>query len=155
MKSSNRFLLGFGIGVAVLIVITIALVLATRNNVTLLPADTPEGVAQRFLQALQSRDYPEAFKYLKVTEPKTGELTYSEWLPTVQRPSSMPAVTWRATLDKTTITGATATVGVSVDLFESQGPFEDPVRTQNIIFNLTKIEGTWYITTRPPIYWIY
>lgn len=140
---------------AILLVVTVALVMVTGNNVTQLPENTPDGVVQRFLQAIQDGDYPKAYSYTKVVE-NGKELTYQDWLSSVGRPPiSVPGTSWRATLGETKITGDTATVEVIIDTFRQQGPFENPVYSQTEYFNLTKIDGTWYITTRPYIYWIY
>ncbi len=154
MKSSSRFLLGFGIVVAVLVILTVVFVMMSDNNVTLLPENTSEGVVQNFLQAMQSGDYPKAYSYMKVVE-NGRVLTYQDWLPSVNRPPGIPSVSWRATLGETKITGDTAAVAVIIDVFQPQGPFQNPVRSQTVSFDLSKISGTWYITSRPPTYWIY
>lgn len=154
MKSSSRFLLDFGIAVAILVVVTVVLVLTTRSNVASFQENTPEGVVQRFLQAIQDSDYQRAYSYLHVEE-NGILLSYQNWLLSVNRPPSVPRLSWRATMGKTTVTGDTATLGVIVDTLQPQGPFENPVRSQTVSFDLGKIGGTWRITSRPPIYWIY
>ena len=153
MKSSNRFLIGFGIGLAILVLLTIGLVIFNGNQVTTYPENTPEGVVQRFLQAMQAGDYPKAFGYTQVEE-NGKPLTYKEMMPYPVRPSGYPASSWRATLGKTTTTGNTSTVDVIVDTLQPQGPFGNPVNSQSVFFILTNINGTWYITMRPP-YWFY
>lgn len=154
MKSSNRFLFGFGIGLAVLVVLTIVLVMFGDRNVTTYPENTPEGVVQRFLQAVQTADYQKAYSYTQVAE-NGKTLTVQEMMPYVGYPSGNPTSSWRATLGKITNTGNSSMVEVIVDRLQSQGPFGNPVSTQTVLFNLTQINGTWYITQRPPVYWIY
>ena len=151
MKSSNRFLLWFGIGLAALVVITVLLVAFSGKNVTNYPENTPEGVVQRFLQAVQSGDYQKAYGYTRVVE-NGKNLTVQDLMPYVSRPSGYPANSWRATLGKTTTTGNTSIVDVIVDTLQPQGPFGNPVNTQTVTFNLTMIDGVWYITVRPPVY---
>ncbi len=155
MKSSNRFLLGFGIGLAVLVLVTIVLVVTSGGHVTTYPENTPEGTVQRFLQALQAGDYQKAFGYTQVVE--NGKLlTVQDLMPYVVRPPGYPTTSWRATLGKTTTTGNTSIVEVIVDIMQPQGaPFGNPVNSQTVPFNLTFINGAWYITARPPVYWIY
>jgi hypothetical protein len=154
MKSSNRFLLGFGIGVVMLIALTVTLVLFTRNTITALPKNTPDGVVQRFLQAVQDEDYQTAYSYMNVVEYNVP-LTYQNWLPDVQRPYTIVQSSWRATLGQATIKNDTAVIEVVIDVFQAGGPFENPVRSQTIAFNLTKIDGTWFITTRSSIWWLW
>ncbi len=62
---------------------------------------------------------------------------------------------WKATLGKATQNGDYATVEVTVDTLRPGGPFENPVRSQQIIFQLSKIDGKWLITSPTYIYWIY
>jgi len=65
VKSSSRLLMGFGIGIIVLVIITVVLALSLgQKNAPLLSADTPEGAVQRFLLAVQSKDYTAAYNYL-------------------------------------------------------------------------------------------
>lgn len=155
MKASRNLFIGFGVAIGVLVLIAVALALFTRGTaVTLKPENTPEGTVQRFLLALQEKDYPGAYNYLKVEEAGRG-LTYGEWLQSVPQPPFSSQTAWKATLSKTSVTGTSATVEVAVDTFRPGGPFEDPVRTQTVIFALTKIGDTWFISNRPPIYWLY
>ena len=46
----------------------IVAVVLSRREVALLPADTPSGVVQRFLQAAEAQDYRQAFGYLTTTD---------------------------------------------------------------------------------------
>jgi hypothetical protein len=154
MKSSNRFLFGFGIGLAVLVLLTIVLVIFSDRHVTTYPENTPEGVVQRFLQAVQTVDYQKAYSYTQVVE-NGKTLTVQDLMPYVVTPPGNPTGSWRATLGKITTTGNSSMVEVIVDRLQSQGPFANPVSTQTVLFNLTQINGTWYITQRPPVYWIY
>ena len=157
MKSPNRLLLVIGIVIAALAVIAITLVFFTQNNVALLPPDTPQGTVQRFLIAVQNKDYPQAYSYLQITE-KDVKVPYDDWVrydvPSML-PSSQPA--WKATLGKTTIYGSNASVEVFVDTFRPNmnGPFGSSTYTQLISFQLSKVGNVWLITTRPPLYWLY
>jgi len=152
MKASNRFLLGFGLGILALVIVTVALVISTSNNVSMLPADTPEGVVQRFLQAVRDGDYPEAYTYLRINE-KGVTLSYDEWYKSVTPYAGSEPDAWRATLDRVSVTENTATVDVIIDTFQPGAPFENPINTNTVRFTLNKIEGTWYINARPPMYY--
>ena len=156
MKSAKRLLLGIGIAIAALAVIAVVLVF-TQKNVALLPEDTPQGTVQRFLIAIQDKDYPKAYNYLQITE-KDLKVSYDDWVRfDVPLMSSTSQPAWKATLGQTTIYGSNASVEVFVDTFRpnSNGPFGSSTYTQLILFQLTKTGNSWLINTRPPLYWLY
>ncbi len=156
MKSAKRLLFGIGITIAALAVIAVVLVF-TQKDVTLLPQDTPQGTVQRFLMAIQEKDYPKAYNYLQITE-KDIKVTYDDWVRfDVPLMASTAQPAWKATLGKTTIFGSNASVEVFVDTFRpnGNGPFGSSTYTQLIMFQLTKAGNSWLITTRPPLYWLY
>jgi hypothetical protein len=154
MKSSARFLLGFGIAITVLIIVTVTLVLTMKGSDALLPADTPQGVVQRFLIAVQDEEYEKAYGYLQVQE-NGKTLSFNDWYQTSFPSLRTSQTSWKATLGKTVVTGSTATVQVFVDVFRPGGPFDNPVNTQDISFQLTKVGDGWFITSRPVLYWLY
>ncbi len=154
MNSSRRWLIIFAVIIGVLVIATVSLVLFTKENIdTLLPEDSPQGTVQRYLIAIQDRDYPKAYTYLHIKQsPKN--LTYSDWLNSMPIYQTSQSV-WKATLGKTTQNGDNATVEVTIDAFRPSGPFGDSLRSQQITFQLTKIDGNWLITSPTYIYWIY
>ncbi|MBI4286708.1 MAG: hypothetical protein HY670_12540 [Chloroflexi bacterium] len=161
MKSSNRLLLIFGAIIGVLIIVAIALVLTiSPRDSALLPEDTPEGVVQRFLQAVKDQDYVKAYSYLSLEEPgKDGaphKVTYEEWRTRFRQSPSREQRAWKATLGKSTIVGDIATVEVIIETFRpGGGPFENPVDTSYTLFDLKKTDGSWVITTFPGLWWLY
>ena len=61
MKTSNRFLLGFGIIIVAIVGIAVTLAITGGNEpVKLLPDTSPEGIVQRFLMAVKDHDYLKA-----------------------------------------------------------------------------------------------
>ncbi len=65
MKTSNRFLLGFGIIIAAIVVLAVTLAVTGGNEqVKLLPETSPEGTVQRFLLAVKDHDYLKAYGFL-------------------------------------------------------------------------------------------
>ena len=156
MKSAKRLLLGIGIAITAMAVIAVILVF-TQKNITLLPQDTPQGTVQRFLIAVQDKDYPEAYSYLQITE-KDVKVSYDDWVRfDIPMMSSTSQPAWKATLGQTTISGNNASVEVFVDTFRpnGNGPFGSSTYTQLIMFQLTKAGNSWLINTRPPLYWLY
>lgn len=145
----------FGIAIGVLVVASIALVLSARSTPSLLPEGTPEGTVQRFLMALEDKDYPKAFSYVSQIDERGNKITYQDWLRMVPFPASSSQTTWKATLSTTTVTGRQATVKVVVDVFRPGGPFENPVRSQGVLFQLTQVDSSWLIVSPPGLYWLY
>ena len=156
MTSSKRFLIGFSIAIVVLAAAAISIALLTQgNNIVLEPENTPQGTVQRFLIAIQDKDYPKAYSYLKVeTKNQPMPYTYSDFLNEVTHPWST-GTAWKATLSKTTVTGDSATVEVIVDTLRPGGPFQDPVNTQTVTFQMTKVDNTWYVSNPYSLWWLY
>jgi hypothetical protein len=156
MKKSNRTLIGFGIAIAVLIIGTIILVLTLgKGNAALLSDKTPEGIVQRYLMAVQAKNYPAAYAYLVPQDPKNINSpiqTYDNWLTSAQNNTN---TTWKANLGSVIITGDSATVIAMIDVFQPGGPFANPVHTNNITFILNKSGSNWLINSPTYLYWLY
>lgn len=153
MKASNRFLLGFGIAIGALIIVTLVLVATIgQRNAPLLPENTPEGVVQRFLVAIQERDYPQAYSYLGPD--RVGvKVTYEDWVRQFQY--NRGEAGWKATLGQTVGTGDERTVEVIIEVFRPGGPFEDPVHTNRVNYFLKRTGDTWRIIMPADVWWIY
>jgi hypothetical protein len=155
MDSSRRWLIIFAIVIGILVIATASLVLLTKGNeVALLPEDTPQGIVQRYLIAVQEKDFQKAYNYLSFN-PLEKIQTYDDWLRmviVVPQISNQPA--WKATLGKTAQNGDNAMVEVTIDT-GTGGPFGDLPRSQQIDFQLSKIDGKWLITSPTYINWIY
>lgn len=154
MKSSNRFLLGFGIIITVLIAAAIILVVTNHNEIEMLPENTPQGIVQRFMLAIQEHDVQKAYTYLDIVE-NTEKLTYDDWVKSYSTEIQATQTTWKATLGNTIITDDTATVEVLIDIFQPGSPFEDPTYTRHYTYQLRRTNDTWFITERPWLYWLY
>ena len=154
MNSSRRWLFVFAIVIVVLVIATVSLVLLTKGNkVTLLPEDSPQGIVQRYLTAIQEKDYQKAFDYLSFS-PSQKITTFNDWILTVGAPQSSQSV-WKATLGKITLNSDNATVEVTIDTFHPGGLFGDSQYSQQIDFLLIKKGNSWFITSPTYIYWIY
>jgi hypothetical protein len=160
MKTSSRTLVGFGIGIGVLVIVTIILVLTLgKSNPTMLPADSPEGVVQRYLVAIQEKNFPAAYAYLvppTTSDPNNPKIppsmSYNDWLASAQYAANS---TWKANLGKVIVTGDTANVAVTIDTFRPGGPFGNPVNTNNMTFFLKKAGTSWLINSPTDLYWLY
>ena len=154
MNSSRRWLFIFAIVIGVLVIATVSLVLLTKGNkVTLLPEDSPQGTVQRYLIAIQEKDYQRAFSYLSFS-PTDKITSFSDWLMMVGPQSSSQSV-WRATLGTVTENENNATVEINIDTLHSGGLFGDSQFSQQINFLLIKKGNSWFITSPTYIYWIY
>ena len=154
MNSSRRWLFIFTIVIGVLVIATVTLVLLTKGNkVTLLPENSPQGTVQRYLIAVQDKDYQSAFNYLSFN-PTDKVTTYNEWIMMIGSPQMSQSV-WKATLGKITLNSDTATVEINIDTIRRGGLFNNSQFSQQIDFLLIKKAGSWFITSPTYIYWIY
>ena len=161
MRTSSRALIGFGAAIAVLVIVTIVLVLTLgKGNAALLSEKTPEGTVQRYLIAIQDQNYAAAYQYLSPQDlsPQVPEnikepvLTYDNWLTSVQQSANS---TWKADLGKVTISGDTASVTITIDVFREEGRLGNPVNTHDMTFMLKKADTGWLIISPTDLYWLY
>ncbi len=159
VKPSSRILIIFGVVLVLLVVITVVLVLALgQRSVPLLPENTPEGTIQRYLQAVQDRDYQKAYGFLTVSPLPTGIPggsnlpDYDFWLRSAEHANTL---SWRVILGNSWIRGNNATVDITAEVFSFQGPFSNPVRRINMTFSLIRKDSLWLITSPLDMWWIY
>ena len=155
MNSSRRWLIIFATVIVVLIIATTLLVFLTgENEADLLPEDTPEGVVQRYLIAVRERNYQEAYNYL-LFDPSEEIESYDDWvrISGIRRIADGP--TWKANLGQTIQNGDNATVQVVFETLRPGGPFDNPVRSRQISYELKRTDSQWLITSPTRIYWIY
>ncbi|MDP6127573.1 MAG: hypothetical protein QF713_00130 [Dehalococcoidales bacterium] len=153
MTSSRRWLFGFGLAIGVLAVTAVILVLTSTSsgNEPLLAEDTPEGVVQRFLQAVSDGDYLAAEDYL--SPPVDEKTEYDFRRLREMRPGR--GAGWKATFGDSLVDDDEATVEVVIDIFRPRGPFENSVTTSQVVFFFTKEADTWKITSPLNLWWIY
>ncbi len=156
MKNSSRTLLSFGIALGVLVIATLVLALTLgKGNAPLMSENTPQGVIQRYLLAIQEKNYLAAYNYLAPSDPKNVNepiRSYDMWLQQVQNSVNS---TWKANLGKVTISGETANVDVSIEVLRPDGPFGNPVNANNITFFLKMVGANWLIISPADLYWLY
>lgn len=149
MKSSNKWLLGFGTVLGILVILAVVLVLTIpgSDEVELLPENTPEGTVQRYVFAIKNRNYEEAYAYLSTSAIDEEERYYSfeEWSRIVVSHDNSDA--WRATIGDAEYHGGKAFVTVTIEIFDPEGLFRDPVRTRYYPFILEKRDNAWKITS--------
>jgi len=154
MKTSNRFLLGFGIIIAAIVGIAVTLAITGGNEqVKLLPETSPEGTVQRFLMAVKDHDYLKAYSFLAPQPEQVKGDSYENWVRSVQ--SSRDRSSWKASILKSTVRDDNATVEVAVDVLRPEGPLVNPVTTNQVTFMLQKQDGRWLIDQPADIWWLY
>lgn len=153
MKSSKRWLIIFGAAIGLLVIVAVALVLTMNQSdgTPSLPEDTPGGVVERYILALQAKDYTTAYSYL--SPPAEEKLTYEKWRESFGGYGEENET--RITLGETTTTGSEATVAVTVDIFRADEPFDNPVSTQHIYFLLKQEGVSWKITSPTYVWWFF
>ncbi len=102
------FILG---AVALIVAGLIAVPLAERRAPALAAESTPEGVVQRFYQALYAEDYQTAYGYISAESQR--KLTLEEFL----RQAADPDRNTQVRITETTVQGETATVEVILTSF--------------------------------------
>ena len=139
---SRIWLFGGMIVVAALVVGSVTIALITGRDVDLLPADSPEGVVQRYLLALKDEEYADAYNYL--TSDLQERCSLAEF---VRRAPSTRVRDTRLTLDETQRFGDTAFVRTSITVFRPVSQFDFPLRpseyTYERTYNLRLEAGQW------------
>ena len=149
---SNRWLIVIGSVVAILIIVSIVVALYTQNRLPILGEDTPEGIVQRYLQALERDDLTLAYSYLSASAKErkpfqefSRELSFR----------SKEVQQRQVTLDKSRVFDNTAEVQVSIREFSPSGPltFQPSENSFQSYFSLQKQDGKWFISDASwPVY---
>lgn len=147
MKSSNKWLLGFGAALGILVILAVVLVLTMpgSDEIELLPEDTPEGTVQRYVYAFKNKDYERAYGYLSASAiADEGRYdSFEEWSRMfLNRDSGDP---WRAVIGEAEYHDGKAFVTVTIEIFRPDGLFNDPVSMWSYPFTLEKENDTWKI----------
>lgn len=149
MKSSNKWLLGFGSALGILVVLAVVLVLTMSGNdeIDLLPESTPEGIVQRYVLAIQNQDYEEAYGYLSASAiADEGRYnSFEEWSRGYLNDYYKDA--WRAIIGDAEYRNGKAFITVTIEFFKPEGLLRDPVTTWYYPFTLEREGDVWKITS--------
>ena len=150
-RQPDRFLLGILAGIVLLLLVALISVMALRQPTPDLPAGTPGGVVQRFYNALEQRDYAQAYGFLGGALTNTLRL---EDFVTFNAQNSSNGQQTRGRIDSEKTTGDQSTVTVSVTHFYSSGgPFSGSSEyTTSETFTLRREADAWRITRLPYAY---
>jgi hypothetical protein len=128
--------------VTALLVSAVAIaIVTTRGGVDLLPADSPEGVVQRYLLALEKEDYREAYDYLSSDLRRRCSL--EDFVGRGYWPGDGGD---HVTLEKTQSFNDHAVVRAKVTVFDPDVPFGTSERSYDRTFHLRQEAGQWRLT---------
>ena len=153
MKGSNRVLVVLASAVVLLAILAVVIALVAGGGGRLLSGESPEGVVQRFLLAVEAGDYGKAYDYLGAK--LKDECTYDDFL---DRSSRERIEEIQATLVRTEAFGDRTEVVISITRFRASGPFlapfDSPTRSHQQRYLLLQEEGQWLFSQMPwPVYW--
>ena len=147
---SKVWLIGAAVFVAALAVAGIVVALVTTRD-DLLSADSPEGVLQRYLRALEDGEQREAYDYL--TENAQQTCPFAEF---VKQASYQGVRGSQMTLENTERFDDHALVTANVTVFDPNIPFGPEEHSYERTFELTLEGSAWKMTWPegwcPPLY---
>ncbi|GAA3214195.1 hypothetical protein [Microbacterium terregens] len=135
-RRTRLTLIALAAGIGLVVVIALIAVLA-RGGPTQLDAATPEGVVQRYSQAVVDGDVPAALSYLL---PEVADSCERVPLGTDDR---------RVTLVESTVRDDSATVHVLVVTVYGSGPLGASEYESEEVFELVRANGDWLIEMAP------
>lgn len=141
----DRSLLVIGLGIAALVAVAvIAVVLLGSRDATSFSADTPEGVVQRHLAAVDDEDYETAWSYLSANV--QSDLSVAEYRRMARDYGYYGSQSRRVLFDRSEVDGDRARVWLTVEEYYGGGPFGggDTYRSTREIA-LVREGGEWRI----------
>lgn len=143
-RTFDRGLIALIVGALVLIVVgLISIPLLASRTPALAPATTPEGVVQRFYQAVYSGDYSAAYAFLSADTQR--EFTLIE----LQQQMSAELQQSQMRVGTTAVHDSSATVQVTVTHFVPGGPFGSNEWSEMREILLQRENDTWKIVSGP------
>lgn len=141
----DRSLLLIGGGVAAIVVVAVlAVVLLGSSEARPFDADTPEGVVQRHLAAVEDADYETAWSYLSTAV--QADLPMDEYRRVARDYGTSWVGSRRVLFDRSEVDGDRARVWLTVEEYYDGGPFGggDTYRSSREIA-LVREDGEWRI----------
>lgn len=145
----DRFLTGILIGIGILVVAALILFSMRRSEARYTTDNTPEGVIQNYVLALQKKEYEKAYAYLQEGNNKPEFSTFREFFITSFESYNRAGLTFGTS----SITGDSAFVTVIIQQ-NYGGPFNELSRNHETV-DLTRQNGEWKIRKFPYPFWGY
>jgi hypothetical protein len=148
MRPSSKLVIILGAAAAVMLIAAGATLAFWGKSPELLAENTPGGVVQRFLLALQDKDQARAATYVLPSSGLLPDTTHGNpQIPGLPFPFYMQDA-WKATLRSTTIHGNNATVNVIFQISTSANLFGDSFYYNYVNFELVREGNTWLISAQ-------
>jgi hypothetical protein len=148
----DRFLIAILAGIGVLVVLSLAIYFARRGGLEYGPEDTPAGVVQNYVVALQRRDYERAYSYVANFENKPDLSRFTAPFVNYQdRDLSLTGL--EITSTSIAADGQSALVYL-VLMRGGNGPFDQGYRENNTA-DLVLEGGAWKIRSMAYPFWSY
>ena len=155
-SSASRWLAGVALGIVVLVIVAVALALSNRSGDTaLLPEDTPQGTAQRYLLAIEQGESRKAYDYLgSGLQERCTFQHFRESVRPFERLDRGAAEDLRVTLQGTRPVDGMVEVRVRITQFHVSAPFNVSDYSHDQRFTLEKQAGSWRFVDPPwPASW--
>jgi len=140
---SKMWLIGGMVVVVVLAVGAVVTALVTGRGGDLLPADSPEGVVQRYLRAVRKEEYAEAYGYLSSDlqrRCRVEDFAGRSYWPYTEEDQQI-------TLERSQTFDGSAVVTATVTHFDTEGvPFGASEYSYDRTFELKREDGQWRLT---------
>lgn len=153
MKSSSKWLAGFGAVLLTMIVIAVVLVLVLPggDDIELPPEDTPEGVVLRYFQAINHEEYDLASEYLS-EEAKEKYPFIRAKFPRIYE-SGPDEIGWKVSILDINKYQESADVFVEISVFRPEVSFYNPVNSYQETYELFLEDDVWKIDEPARIPW--
>jgi len=145
----DRFLIGILIGIGVLVIVALSLFFMRRGEAHYTAEDTPEGIIQNYILALQKKNFEKAYGYLAEDKAKPDFARFREFFVTSFESYNRAGLTFGTS----SITGDTAFVTVVIQR-NYGGPFNELSREHETV-DLVRQNGQWKIRKFPNPFWGY
>jgi hypothetical protein len=145
----DRFLIGILIGIGLLVIVALSLFFMRRGEAQYTAENTPQGVIQNYVLALQKKDFEKAYGYLAEDKGKPEFGHFRDYFVSSFESYNRAGLTFGTS----SITGDTAFVTVIVQQ-NFGGPFNEMSRNHETV-DLVKQNGDWKIKRFPNPFWGY
>lgn len=146
---SSRWLAGIALVVLVVVVLSVVLALVNRQGASLLAEDTPEGVVQRYLLAIEEDDSKRAYGYL--SSELQEHCTYQYFWDSTR---TLEVRDMRITLEGTEPLDGEVAVRVRVTQLDLSPSFDRGEFSYSRLYTLGKEEASWRFSEPPwPLGW--
>lgn len=141
---SSRWLAGAITVILALIVLSVAVTFLMRPEATLLPEDTPEGIVQRYLQAIDAGDPQTAHSYLSTELQESCTYQYfrdsARWLDNTDL---------GVALEDTVSIDGQVEVRVRITQYQGSSPFDSGEHSHTQWFTLEREDEAWRLVDPP------